>query len=363
MLYQSRKLLACSLSVAFSLIASVAMAQQSDIQLTGYFDQALNGCGCASASGCCDSGCSSCCDTACQSCGGCGASCGSCGCCDCGGCDCGGCCGQGRLFGLFAPSDHGFSDFISPMTNPVFFEDPRTLTEARLIYLHHKVPGAALGGNVDVFAMQIRAALTERLSIIATKDGYAVSNNPLIDDGWADITAGLKYNLYRNYEYQQLLSVGLTYELPTGSQRTLQGNGDGTFNMFVTGGAELLPGMHWISASGFILPVDTSAESQLWFWSNHFDQQLTQSIYFLTEFNWYHWMKSGDNSALSGVEGGDLFNLGSTGVAGNDIVTGAFGLKFKPSVHLELGVCWEVPLTQRRDVLENRLTVDCILRY
>ena len=119
-------------------------------------------------------------------------------CCDCGTacCDCGSmCCGGDRLLGLFARSQPGFDRFISPMTNPVFFEDPRTVTEARTIYLHHRVPAAAAGGEIDLIAIQLRAALTERLSIVASKDGYATSSNPLIDDGWADVAAGLKYNL------------------------------------------------------------------------------------------------------------------------------------------------------------------------
>ena len=63
------------------------------------------------------------------------------------------------------------------------------------------------------------------------------------------------------------------------------------------------------------------------------------------------------------IEGGELFNLGSQGVAGNDIVTGAVGFRYKPSDHLELGLAWEAPLTERRDVLDNRMTFDCILRY
>jgi hypothetical protein len=50
-------------------------------------------------------------------------------------------------------SDHCFDDCISPITNPVFFEDPRTLTEARLIYLNHNVPGALGGGKVQLSAM------------------------------------------------------------------------------------------------------------------------------------------------------------------------------------------------------------------
>lgn len=58
-----------------------------------------------------------------------------------------------------------------------------------------------------------------------------------------------------------------------------------------------------------------------------------------------------------------MFNFGSTGVAGNDIATGAFGAKYKPNRHVETGVAWELPLTERRDILDNRLTVDAIVRY
>jgi hypothetical protein len=273
-------------------------------------------------------------------------------------------CRAGLCGGWILPSDHCFSDFISPMTNPVFFEDPRTLTEARLIYLRHKVPLTALGGEINLVALQLRAALTDRLSLIATKDGYATSTNPLIDDGWADVALGLKYNLYADYELQRLLSLGATYELPVGSTRTLQGNGDGLFHLFLTGGTAIGERNHWISGSGFLLPADRSAESSLWYWSNHFDRRLGDTnFYFLTEFNWYHYMGAGEAFDLAPIEGGDLFNFGTVGVAGNDIVTGAIGVKFKPSHHLELGVAWEVPLTERRDVLDNRLTVDCIFRY
>lgn len=89
---------------------------------------------------------------------------------------------------------------------------------------------------------------------------------------------------------------------------------------------------------------------------------MADGLYTLIEVNWFHWFESGNNG-IPGVEGGDLFNFGSSGVAGNDIVTGAFGLKFKPQRDTEIGVAWEVPLTERRDVMENRLTVDFIRRF
>lgn len=272
-------------------------------------------------------------------------------------------CDDGLLWGLIKPSDHCFDDFISPMTNPVFFEDPRTLTEARGVFLNHKVPLVpAAGGEIQVYALQLRAALTERLSLIATKDGYAVSSNPLIRDGWVDVALGLKYNLLRNVCDQRLLSAGFTYEMPVGSRRTLQGNGDGEWHLFLIGGTEFLDYGHWISGSGFRLPSDPGDESSMWYWSNHFDYQVLDGWYALTEFNWYNWIGAGAGG-IPGVEGGDLFNFGSSGVAGNDIVTGAFGGKYKPNGHVEIGVAWELPLTERRDVLENRLTVDLILRY
>ncbi len=277
--------------------------------------------------------------------------------------DCGTACTDGDLlFGLFRHSQPGFDKFISPMTNPVFFEDPRTLTEARAIFLQHRVPTAAGGGNVQLMAVQMRAAITDRLSIIATKDGFVTSSNALIDDGWADVAAGLKYNLYANSRDQQLLSAGISYELPVGTRRALQGNGDGEFHLFLTGGTEILDYGHWISASGFRLPTDRNAESSIWYWSNHLDYEIADGLYLLTELNWYHWMGAGAGG-IAGVEGGDLFNFGSTGVAGNDIVTNAVGVKIKRSKNRELGIAFEYPLTDRRDVMENRLTVDWIFRY
>ena len=272
--------------------------------------------------------------------------------------------GRDWLAGILHPTPGCFDDFISPMTNPVFFEDPRTLTEARAIYLRHKVPLASTGGTIELFAVQLRAALTDDISIIATKDGFVMSSNPLIDDGWADVSAGLKFNLFRDAERQQLVSAGIVYELPVGSPRAQQGNGGGLFNVFTSAGMKLGSQGHWVTSGGFLLPADRAEESSLTFWSNHFDHRIGCSdFYLLTEFNWYHYLGSGRSFTLAPIEGGDLFNLGTVGVAGNDIVTGAFGVKWKPQRHFELGVAWEKPLTERRDVLDNRLTVDCIFRY
>jgi hypothetical protein len=268
-----------------------------------------------------------------------------------------------KLLGIFGHSDPCFNDFISPMTNPVFFEDPRTLTEARFIFLNHHLPNSLGGDNVQVMAMQARMALTDNLSIIATKDGFITSQSALLNDGWADVAAGLKYNIFRYAESQTIASVGATFEMPVGSSQALQGNGDGEFHLFASGGTEFLEDWHFVTGSGFRLPVDRDAENQMWYWSNHLDRQLGDSgLYLFTEVNWFHYMSNG-TAFPAPIGGHDLFNLGSLGMAGENLVTGAYGVKYKPSQNTELGVAYEIPYSKRKDLIQDRITVDFILRF
>lgn len=268
-----------------------------------------------------------------------------------------------RLLGLFAHSDPKFTEFISPMTNPVYFEDPRTLTEARVIFLNHHLPSDLGGKDVQLYATQLRAALTEDLSVIATKDGFIVSQSDVLDDGFADIAGGLKYNFYKDADSQTLLSGGATFALPFGSTQALQGRCDGEFHLFATGGMEFLLDWHWVSGSGFRLPANAQAGNQIWYWSNHLDRRIGESgFYLFTEANWFHYMSGADAFPVP-VGGQDLFNLGSTGIGGNDVVTGAFGVKYKPRTNMEIGVAYEFPYTRRKDIIQNRLTVDLIVRF
>jgi hypothetical protein len=290
----------------------------------------------------------------------------------------GGCCGTpgaeaglfgGGLLGFIKPSDNCFSNFISPISNPLFFEDPRTLSEVRLIFANHWLPQSNpvfQGGQAQYLAMQARVALTDRLSFIATKDGYVWidPDNPAVGnpDGWADVAAGLKYNLIRDPANQHILSVGATFELDVGSHQVFQGRGDGEFHLFATNGIALTPKSHWLTASGFRLPTDTAARSQMWYWSNHYDYNIWGKWYAVGELNWFHYMQSGKALGVN-FEGGDLFNLGATDVAGNNLVTMAFGARRKLWNMSELGVGYELPVTAREDIISSRLYMDLILRY
>jgi hypothetical protein len=331
---------------------------------------------------------------ACGECGGC-ANCAGCGeataCCDegysgCGtGCKgrCSGCCkgsrfvtrdryGVKHLFGFIRESDHAFDGFISPQTNVLLFEDPRTLTEARAHFVNQWIPNGnpvfTQGGTAQYAALQIRAAITERLSIIATKDGYiwlnGVGNPALQTSGVADLAAGLKYNVIRNPETQTLLSVGGVVEAPLSGTQVFQGFGT-QIHMFATGGKKLnLPvNSHWISGAGLRVPTNNNLQSEMIYWSNQWDVEVVRHVYGTFSANWFHWLSSGNNFPGLNFEGGDLFNLGSGQVAGTDIVTLGWGTRYKPNGNREFGVAYENPVTQQRGLMASRIYVDAIFRF
>ncbi|MCC9655592.1 hypothetical protein LOC70_07260 [Rhodopirellula sp. JC737] len=315
---------------------------------------------------CCDtSGCEGVCDS------GCDRGCDGLGCSGCKACSC-----LLSLKDCLRQSDHCFDDFISPMIDFVHFEDPRNLTELRPIFVTHQFPNTLgpgnipAGGSVQLFALQFRIALTERLSLIAVKDGYILDNSEgaldtlVLDSGWADVSAGLKYNFIRNTQTGTLVSGGLTYEIPLGSEQAAQAVGDGEFHFFASGGQRLWGGnAHLLTSFGWQLPVDQSVQSTTVHWNNHFDVKLTDRVYLFTENSWWHWVDEAEVGAALGVSGQDLINLGSTNVEGNDLVTHNVGMKYKPNRNVEAGVAYEFPLTEFKDVIEDRVTLDLILRY
>ncbi len=281
---------------------------------------------------------------------------------------------RGEGIGLLRPSDHCFDDFISPMINFVFFEDPRTLTELRPIFVNHWVPdnigsGVTAGGTIQLYALQFRAVLTERLSLIAVKDGFIVDHtdgalDSLLNDGWAAVTAGLKYNLFRDPVRGSLTSVGFTYEIPIGSRQALQYVGNGEFHLFFTKGKRFFDGRaHWLTSVGYRVPVDDDVQNSAIHWSNHFDYRVTEGVYVFTEFARWHWTDDASRGLPLGVAGQDLFNLPSNNVVGKDLITENIGVKFKPYGNSEVGIAYEFPLTNFKDVIDGRLMVDWNIRF
>ncbi len=265
-------------------------------------------------------------------------------------------------------SDRAFCSFIGPISNPVLAKDPRALTEARMLFVGDWIPSEHPfgGGNFQVYGLQARVALTDRLSFIADKDGFATihpgrGNN---SDGWINIAAGLKYAFVRDVENQFLVVGGFQYEPQTGESKVFSGQGKGVFSVFGTAGKGFCNGVHLIGNAGYQFPVERSENSSYAFSQIHLDKQLCGWLYPLVEANWFHYTEGGNRGLPPALgEGDGLLNLGTSGVAGNDLVTIAAGVKAIVNKHLDVGVAYERPVSNRKDLLDNRILAEIILRY
>ncbi|WP_298859991.1 hypothetical protein [uncultured Gimesia sp.] len=287
--------------------------------------------------------------------------------CNCESCSCNACtlCDRIPLLSKF-PSDRCFDDFIMPVSNPVWAIDPRSLTYVRGIFINQMIDSQTpvLGaGDLQVYALQIGIALNERLSVIAVSDGYNTLQTRGVGNsrGWADLGVGLKYVLIRDVENQFLLSGGLLYETTNGSARVFQGNGDGLWTPYLSVGKQIGSG-HLIASAGYHLPGDTAEESQSIYYSVHYDHPVTDKLSAIAELNGIVYTKSGQALPLN-IEGGDWINLGSSSVAGNNVVTTAFGANYRLNDCLSVAGVWEFPISNRKDLLDSRTTVTFTLQF
>ena len=259
---------------------------------------------------------------------------------------------------------HGaLGSMISPLTNPVQFEDPRPITELRPIYMYHKIPDGFVTGSGDVqlWALQARIALSDRLAFIATKDGYVQINSDRVladDEGAANVAAGLKYAVHRDDQAGSIVTVGLRYELASGSPEVFQGQGDGVINPLISA-ASSLGGFNVMGMTQLRIPLDDD-DSSFWDLAFHLDYPLG-NFYPLLELNLVNVMDAGERIGLQG-EGFDLVNFGSSGADGKTTVTLGAGARYRICEFADLGAAYEVALTDHDDVFDWRLTTDIIIR-
>lgn len=268
--------------------------------------------------------------------------------------------------GSFGPSGH--RRYVPPVSNPLFNETPYITTELRPIAFHQTIPDEFLtgGGDIDVVAAEVRIALTERLGFIASKDGYADIHfkSALPDEsGFANISAGLKYAVISDPAADAILTLGVEYEPPTGDLETggisLQGDGDGFLNLFVTG-AKAWGRVGFQGSAGVNLALDGDHDSSLLHYSAHLDLEVLPRFFPLIEVNGYTAVDDGERTAAD-FEGVDLVNFGATDAG--TVLTVAVGARYIAADWLRFGVAYEAPVTKRRDLLDSRLYFDVVLTY
>jgi hypothetical protein len=269
---------------------------------------------------------------------------------------------------------------ISPVGNPIFFEDPRVTTEVRPIYMYHWLPDTfhfsggqvPLGGCVQVVAVQARYALTDRLGLIATKDGY-IEFQPKHTlghgYGWADLAGGLKYELVNNQDLQLLVTPGFTVTLPTGSTEVYQGHGDGVEDLFVSA-EKGFDRLHVIANAGANIPNNFAQQTAQAHYSLQVDYSACQYFIPFVDMNGFTILSSGDGQkaqSLTAVplntEGYDLINFGSCEAAGTTQLTVGGGARSRLAKNVDVGVDYEVGVVHPVGIFLGRLTVDMIWRF
>jgi hypothetical protein len=118
------------------------------------------------------------------------------------------------------------------------------------------------------------------------------------------------------------------------------------------------------------------------FYNLHLDYRPIEFLAPFVEFNGLGYIAGGDGTrtlkttlgtltvaqvqaalGTGGFEGIDVANLGSGSVGGNNIITFAVGTRIPINRHLSLAAAYEFPLTDRRDIFKQRVTMSALLEF
>lgn len=285
-----------------------------------------------------------------------------------------------------APASDGFAQARRPISNPTLFDLALPTTNVHPLFVYHGLPdrintalgNLPLGGDVELYALQFEIALNDRLSIVATKDGYVdvnPDNTASSESGFANLGAGLKYAFILDPVSKTALSGTATFELPTGNSDVFQGEGDGAVNLILSG-LKLVDNWQFAAGVGAQIPFSGEQSAEAWI-STHVSYEVRPWFIPLVEVNWFHVIDSGNGTgnypdqvggALPAViefEGGDLFNLGAVNSGRNrDLVTAAFGFRSRLTDSIDIGAAYEIPLTNDEDsLMRERVTVDLVWKF
>lgn len=253
---------------------------------------------------------------------------------------------------------------ISPVANPFFHEDAVIRSEIRPVFVHHNIDDRFLGGgDAQLYALQLRYALTDRLAIIATQDGYFDINNDAIGDpeGWMDLALGVKYALIDNEASQFILTPGLTFKIPTGDREVFQGRGGGEWDLFVAA-QKGFGDFHLSSNVGLRLPNNTQENSTLLHYSLMADYYTCRWFIPFVAFNAYTVLSEGSNIGLT-TEGYDVINFGSSGADGVTQGTLAVGFRSRILKNVDLGFAYEKAVIEPNGLTDDRFTFDLSIRF
>jgi len=276
-------------------------------------------------------------------------------------------------------SDHAFDQMISPVTNPFFFEDPRALTEVRPIFVYQAIPGSSpvASGSLFWYGTQLRAALTEKLSLTINKLGgigvtgsssFPLDQSRFDSNAFSEFWLTPKWTFFRDERSGTVAAAGVQIQIP-GSSNVYQNTGNLGLTPFASVGQTFLRSSYGafntMGMFGYNFGANNLRSDYLLF-SAHIDYDIANwhKIYPFLDLNWSHVTSGGSNIPLLTVSGADLVNFGGSSSSNVNQLTLAPGMRYKFSENIQTGIGFEFPIAKPQDTLLNfRLTLDVIFRY
>lgn len=262
-----------------------------------------------------------------------------------------------------------FPNFIGFLSNPIQSVDPRSLTQIWPLFMSNWVGTSPRlpDGDIQVYGAGFNLAVSERLSVVATQGGYAISNFDRRNtakghrEGWMNLGGAVQYSLIADVENQFLLTGGLRFVVPTGEQDVFQGHNPVYLSPYLTAGKEF-GAMHVLATTGYQFPVSGAKDRlQIYYANAHLDYQVRDWIYPLVEVNSSFLINDYNGRGLgSGVGFFDPGNFSSTG----NVVSLAAGVNLVlVRNRAELGAVYSTSVYTQRDFDFDGLLVKMIMRF
>lgn len=256
-------------------------------------------------------------------------------------------------------------DTLNPVLDPIAFEDAIIRSEIRPVFGHQRMADDFItqGGDLQVYGIQLRWAVTDRFALMLSKGGYNVVNpgvGPKVE-GWGDLQVGMKYALIDDVANEFILTGGVLLSVPTGEEAVFQGVGSGIWNIFLAS-EKGFGKFHLLGNVGVMAPNDTKVNSTLLHYHLQADYRLCRWFHPYIAGNGYTVLSSGKNLPID-TEGYDLVNFGSSGAEGSTQLTLGGGFRSHLTKRLDFGFGYEKAVIKPLGLLDDRFTVDFVFKF